>query len=306
MSELTNRSSLGLKLDYFRKVSIEKVNNSKENAYYPNSYDLSFDKKDLGNIGRRNRILSDWILSSRSELNSINTLKNIIPNQRIEKIKVLSYIPIKYKESNNLATYNSLINQTTNYGTQHTDSRQEIQFSSLQLKKTDNTIHKKNNRSTSLEAKVCLNNMLKICKNVQSKNIKAYNDINKFIQGSIKYYDVSNPVSIHRDKVNMNFSKLLYDNKKVSLSYLSKDKKKMFTVGPEKSVTNYIANLNPDTLFKFKDMIKGKYEKDVITNKTRTKPVDYVPLYILNNPLQSQRVLSLKLGNRPKHTPNNN
>ena len=146
MSELTNRSSLGLKLDYFRKVSIEKVNNSKENAYYPNSYDLSFDKKDLGNIGRRNRILSDWILSSRSELNSINTLKNIIPNQRIEKIKVLSYIPIKYKESNNLATYNSLINQTTNYGTQHTDSRQEIQFSSLQLKKTDNTIHKKNNR----------------------------------------------------------------------------------------------------------------------------------------------------------------
>lgn len=151
----------------------------------------------------------------------------------------------------------------------------------------------------SLEAKKYLKNILNICKKEEPSHLNAYHHINRVLNKSITYFHVYNPLSIQRNKTNKNFSKLINDNEKLSLSFLSKDKNKMMTVGQDKVDSNYFANFKPETIYKFKNIFKERYGVN-ISNESK-KVVNGVSTYLQNGTFKSNSIINMKLLSLPKH-----
>jgi hypothetical protein len=147
-------------------------------------------------------------------------------------------------------------------------------------------------KSVCLKAKESLKIFLDVCKKEELISLRNSKELRKSINSRNNYYNVSNPLTMQRDKLNKRLSLLINEGSKISISYMSKDKQRIFTSGNDSNITNCNIDLNPSTVFKFKDIIKEKYGEDVMFSKKK-KIKDDAPLYIIDNPLPGEKLKAI-------------
>ncbi len=288
VNHLTNRNKK-------KKFKIKMDLESKDKFHLSYFKDLSLDRIDL----KREKSLGKEASNQHKKL-SLNNKSNYLQH-RFSTCKAVPKVFLgKHNSSNDrpfskIFSNNGTQNKQTktssncNQTTSQTAVNQEI-VPSIQDK--ENVRNRVIFKSVCLNAKESLKIFLDVCKKEELISMYNSKELRKSINSRNNYYNDSNPLTLQRDKLNKRFSLLINEDSKVSISYLSRDKQKIFTSGNDSNVTNCNIDLNPATVFKFKDIIKEKYGEEVMFSKKK-KIKDDAPLYIIDNPLPGEKLKAI-------------
>lgn len=285
------------------RVKNNKYVESDEKIYFSGLSDLSQDEIDL----KKEKLLGKEIFNEHKKFTHKNNTKHYkqrfstcIVNSKDFKYQNDSSFDFPFLKDcfkNNQQKKHYRTSSNYNQITSRTAFNQE---SNKQLQDIENIRKKMNYKSVCSKAKECLISFLNVCKKEEMISMQNSKEIRKSINSRNYYYNVCNPLTMQREKVNKRFSLLINEDSKISISHLSKDKQKLFTSGNDSKITNCNFNLNPSTVFKFKNIIKEKYGDEVMfSNKKNVK--DDAPLNILDNPLPGERLKAIiKVKKMPK------